>query len=40
MKHFVNILYNFYNMWLPIEIVNIIMEYAGTGQYLYYCYKY
>ena len=26
-------------MWLPIEIVNIIMEYAGTGQYLYYCYK-
>jgi hypothetical protein len=27
----------FYKMWLPIEIVNIIMEYAGTGQYLYYC---
>lgn len=24
-------------MWLPIEIVNIIMEYAGTGQYLCYC---
>ena len=26
-------------MWLPVEIVNIIMEYAGTGQYLYYCWK-
>lgn len=26
-------------MWLPIEIVNMIMDFAGTGQYLQYCYK-
>lgn len=27
-------------MWIPLEIVNYIMEYANNGLYLVYCTKY